>query len=387
MALEAWGHRQIDAGRPFEDVLHDVLAPDGSSVAFVCVAIDLALSHWAVAADTVWPIVAAPEALEFDDARALRDLTGVDRMTLEQEPSTWRVKRAELDAKPSRRARLSDQIGHYVFHGKPGQLEALRAALEQACSEIAQTRNDHEDPVNGVTAIAQRAVRMTDAQHWLLVKVTPKDGSEVEARQFQRDPAEQKLMDEKAKRAQANLRHQNVRMKLQAALLDRAKWSAELVAEGIEWAKSETAKAEPQAIDEDDDENEDYNKEWNKRAIVTAAALAARDYEGADRAEVIGWVLPILQTASAAKSKEYPGNDQIQHNATAIAALGLLSLYLKDQQPSLRDTLLRLASHQHLSVDRRARAQFHRSGAGRPSSPAVAYSNLHGSMHPSVQDG
>src|ERR1019366_2896081 len=36
MALEAWGHRQIEAGRPFEEVLHDVLGPDGSSLAFVC---------------------------------------------------------------------------------------------------------------------------------------------------------------------------------------------------------------------------------------------------------------------------------------------------------------------------------------------------------------
>jgi hypothetical protein len=35
MALEAWGHSQIAAGRPFEAVLHDVLGPDGSSVTFV----------------------------------------------------------------------------------------------------------------------------------------------------------------------------------------------------------------------------------------------------------------------------------------------------------------------------------------------------------------
>jgi hypothetical protein len=352
MALEAWGHRQIDAGRPFEDVLHDVLGPDGCSIAFVCVAVDLVLSHWPEAADVAWPVLATPEVLEFDDARVLRDLAGVDRMTLEQESATWRVKRAELDAKPSRRARLSDQIGHYVFHGKPGQLEALRAALEQARNEIKQRRSDHEDPVKGLTATAERAVRMTDAQHWPLVKVTSNDGSEVEAHQFQRDLAEQELMDEKAKRAQTNLRHQNVRMKLQEALLDRAKSSAELVAEGIEWAKSKTAKEEPQATDEndDDDENEDYNKEWNKRAVVTAAALAARDYEGADRAEVIDWALSVLQTAATEKGREYPGNDQIEYNATAIAALGLLALYLKDHQPSLRDTLLRLASHQHLSV-------------------------------------
>jgi hypothetical protein len=124
MALEAWGHRQIEAGRPFEDVLHDVLGPDGSSTAFVCIAVDLALSHWPQAADAAWPIVATPEVLELDDARALRDLAGVNRMILEQEPNTWRVKRVELDARPSRRRRLSDQIGHYLFHGKPGQLNA-----------------------------------------------------------------------------------------------------------------------------------------------------------------------------------------------------------------------------------------------------------------------
>ena len=349
MALEAWGHSQIAAGRAFEDVLHDVLGPDGSSVAFVTVALDLALSHWAVAADAVWPIVATPEVLEFDDARALRDLAGVDRMTLEQEPATWRVKRAELDSKPSRRARLSDQIGQYVFQGKPGQLEALRSTLEQARNEIVQKQNDDEDPVNGLTATAERAVRMTDARHWPLVKVTLRDGSEAEVRQFQRDPAEQALMGEKAKIAQANLRHQNVRIRLQSAILDRAKSSAQLVAEGIEWAQSQTAKPTPQAMHEDDEDDE-YDREWDERAIVTAAVLAARDYEGTDRAQVVGWALPILQAAAAAKGKEYQGNDQIEYNATAIAAVGLLSLYLQDQQASLRDTLLRLASHQHLSV-------------------------------------
>ena len=31
------------------------------------------------------------------------------------------------------------------------------------------------------------------------------------------------------------------------------------------------------------------------------------------------------------KGKEYPGNDQIEHNATAIATLGLLALYLKER--------------------------------------------------------
>ena len=349
MALEAWGHGQIEAGRPFEEVLHDVLGPDGSSLAFVGVAVDLALSHWSEACDAVWPMIATPELLEFDDARMLRDVAGIDRMAaFEREPSTARVKRAELDAKPSRRMRLSDQIGHYVFHGKPKQLDMLRATLERARNEIKQKPNDGEDPINGLGATAERAMRMTDAQHWPLVKVTLRDGSEAEVHQFERDPKEQRLMDEKASRAQSNLQHQNVRIKMQAALIDRAKSTATLVADGIEWAKAQPAKAEPPPTDEDDDQ--DYNTEWDERAVVTAAALAARDYEGADRSEIVAWALPILNAATAVKSREYPGNDQIEHNATAIATLGLLALYLKERDVARRDALLRLAAHQHLSV-------------------------------------
>ena len=89
MSLEAWGHTQIEAGRPFEDVLHDVLGPDGSSLAFVSVAVDLVLSHWPEARDSAWPMVATPKLLEFDNARLARDAVGVDRMlAFEREAST-----------------------------------------------------------------------------------------------------------------------------------------------------------------------------------------------------------------------------------------------------------------------------------------------------------
>ena len=100
-----------------------------------------------------------------------------------------------------------------------------------------------------------------------------------------------------------------------------------------------------------DDENDgDYNKEWNKRAVVTAAALAARDYEGADRAEVSVGRSRSCRQRRRQEARNIRATTKSSYNATAIAALGLLALYLKDQQPSLRDTLLRLASHQHLSV-------------------------------------
>jgi hypothetical protein len=91
MALEAWGHLQIEAGRPLEEVLHDVLGPDGSSLAFVAVGIDLVLSHWPQASEAAWPIVATPKLLQFDEARHQHDIAGMNQLSIHtQEPSTWR---------------------------------------------------------------------------------------------------------------------------------------------------------------------------------------------------------------------------------------------------------------------------------------------------------
>jgi hypothetical protein len=92
MALEAWGHRQIEGGRPFADVIHDVVGPDGSSVALLSVAVDLALSQWSVARPSVWPLLASPELLCCDHWRYRHDLTGANRLLRwEREPSSAQV--------------------------------------------------------------------------------------------------------------------------------------------------------------------------------------------------------------------------------------------------------------------------------------------------------
>ena len=84
--------------------------------------------------------------------------------------------------------------------------------------------------------------------------------------------------------------------------------------------------------------------------MVMAAALAARDYEAPDRDDVIAWAMPVLFAAASEKGEDYRGNDQIEYNMAAIASLGLIALYLKDQNVDTRDALLNLARSQHLSV-------------------------------------
>jgi hypothetical protein len=87
------------------------------------------------------------------------------------------------------------------------------------------------------------------------------------------------------------------------------------------------------------------------------------------------------------KDEEYQGNDQIEFNMAAIAALGLIELYRRDRDVVMRDVLLRLASHKHLAVVKSLGNYF----------PELAKTNLRlpralvrivmvGSIHPRLGD-
>jgi hypothetical protein len=344
MALEAWAHREIERGRPFEEILHDVLGPDGSSIAFVAVAADLALSHWRTARDVAWPMVATPEILEFDDARLVRDRIGIYRSRdFDREPSAWRIKRADLEARPSRYNSLSNNIGDYVFHAQPGQLDKLRSALEQARNEIRQKPIEGEDPIIGLHATAERAVRMTDPDHWQRVTVTLSEGSEAEVHQFQPSPEEMKLRRAAVSRSSATEQRFKLRDEIRSALFDSSTSSRDKVAEAIAWARSQPDDAQAVAG------KRDFGKELDRGARIMAAALASRNYDEADRADVLSWAVPLLKAASVEETTEYRG-PQIDYNAAAIAGLGFASLYLKDRDAFARDALLRLASNQHPAV-------------------------------------
>ena len=99
-------------GVPFKTVMDDVLGPDGSSAALLCVVVDLALSHWDAAKEDAWPLAASPKLLQFDNMRHNQDTSGLGWFfTPEAEPSGWRVKLTELTGRPSRGSCLIEQIG------------------------------------------------------------------------------------------------------------------------------------------------------------------------------------------------------------------------------------------------------------------------------------
>jgi hypothetical protein len=321
--------------------MHDVFGPSGSSVAFVAVAVDLVLSHWPSAAAVAWPLIATPELLQLDEDRFRHDITGVDRLSL----GGTRAAASGLDTRPSRRRQLVDRIEHYAFHADPSELAALRAALETARARL-QGDGDNEQALDGLRATAARAVRMTDPANWEPVQVKRDDGTEATVHQFKPTLEEQQEAVEQAARANAGLQRLNIRHRIQSALFGTHQVPSEFLQEVLTWAQAQPFVAEP-ASEEDDD---NYDAEWDRRAVVMAAALVVRDWADADREDVLDWACPILQAAAEANDREYLGNNQVEHNTKAVAALGLVSFYLRTGDVATRDRLLDLAGHEHPAV-------------------------------------
>ncbi len=221
-ALESWGRLQLQAGRPFNDVLQDVLGPNGSSVAFLAVAIDLALSHWSAAVDIAWPLAASPRLLQFDEDRFRHDISGVNRRPRVGGQQIHAALRVDLDAQPSRRTRLFDVIGRYAFREDATALTHLRTALEQARDELDDQVKDNHNRIGELRATAGRALRMLDVANWEAVTRTLQDGTQVEAYQFKEIPEEQQARDDQASRASTDLQRMNIRLRIQSTHLSPA---------------------------------------------------------------------------------------------------------------------------------------------------------------------
>jgi hypothetical protein len=347
MALEAWGHKQIEAGVPFKAVMDDVLGPDGSSAAFLCVAVDLALSHWDVAKGDAWPLAASPKLLQFDDMRYSQDTSGLGRFfTREAEPKYWRVKVADLTGRPSRRSCLIEQIGSLALFGPPEILAGLASCLEATRQSLkGKQLPDDEDRIHGLRATAERAVRMADRQNWVPRRARLTDGREIDAFQFAPSKNDIEAVNVARTEVEGNMAETSIRWTLQRALSEPSTSTPQIVAAGIQWAKGDPPPT-------DDQENDHWHQEWRERAVVMAAALAARDYEGEDRHNIEEWCRPILDRAAAWRTDDIGAlhTAEIYSNRAAIAVLGLAALYRRNPTHNALNLLFRLATRRDLAV-------------------------------------
>ncbi len=188
---------------------------------------------------------------------------------------------------------------------------------------------------------------MTDPANWEPVQLRRDDGTEVTVHQFKPTPEEQQEAAEQTAQADAGGQSLNIRHRIKSALLGADQTSPEFLKEVLTWAKAQPFVVEAPS---DEDDHDNFDAMWNRRAVVMAAALVARDWKGQDRNDALSWACPILQAAAEGNDREYLGNNQVEHNAKAIAALGLVSLYLNTGDVAARDRLLDLAGHEHPAV-------------------------------------
>lgn len=345
MALEAWGHEEIENGATVERVMNDVLGPSGSSVAFLAVAVDLVLSHWNATREWAWPMCACSRLIQYDDGRHLRDVAGVDRLPVDRSKGDAEGV-AALEARPSRRARLVNGVAYYARSAPAEIKESFADAVRSEAALVPPPENpDGEELLNGRYAIAQRTLRMIDPASWNIVHGEDTDGNAIELLQFRPSDVEAALIAAKSEEAAAEQEVFSLRIAVQNAFADPSKSTPELVDRALAWARS----PQPKTTTANGGDQE-FERGWNGRAVVMAAVLAIR--QGADHVgeETASWARNALVEAAETPDREFRAAPQIEYNRSAIATMGLVELYNQEPGPGNAGHLLRLAAHEHPAV-------------------------------------
>jgi len=318
MALEAWGHRRIEAGERFDKVLADVIGPANPPAAYLLVVVDLLLSHWPNSRIAAIPFLACPELLCLDRQRMLHDnikipdIFGIE--DLQKEPAG--VARLEsLKGRASRRSALYQCLAPHALDEAPENRDLLAELLRRAASRLGppNVRSDLGDP----EFMVAHALNVIDPKNWQKKSLQTDKGS---AEDWEYVPPATE--SEHLQPLQDAARHRQTNAAMQArialALNNPAQSSQAFAVAALTWAKS--AAASPN--DSDPDQN------WmREEAIVTAAMIAARDGGAEVIAKHDAWIRGIFMRAFKGKNDPvHRVRTGLQFNPIAIAFVGMILL-------------------------------------------------------------
>lgn len=323
-ALEAWSQQRLDDGAPVDEVLADILGPEGSCAAYLLVAVDALLSHFDVARDVLAPLIADPELLATDRMRRDHDQLGLglDQFAIGKEPDA-KVRLADLKGRPSRRVTLFDVVHFYlgddpVANRLREQLGATVASLEpiQSYSNWSDAR-----------FIARVANNMLQRSNWTDI------GGE---RLGYRPPADEAAhLEAMEKQRVAFMRSTEIKSRIDLAIEG-----------GGEYATAATARDAVVYAGGDlpDDSDTDVLKSRSTR-LITTALLVARDGDDGLLATEEAWVRRVIAIALDEHSDRGIGSeDTLRFNRPAIAILTLIHLWARKGSETDRNALIRLAT-------------------------------------------
>jgi hypothetical protein len=326
MALEAWGHRLIEAGEPVDKVLADVIGTANPPAAYLLVAVDLLLSHWPKSHVAAIPFLACPELLCLDQQRTIHDgveipdLFGLE--ALQKEP-VGAASVASLKSRPSRRRALDQLLGLYALDESVENRDELAELLRRAAARLGPPKDgsDLGDP----EFMAVHALNVIDPKNWRKKTVQTQDGL-TEGREYVPPEAEsrhlQPLQEAARERQTDNAMEQGIRI----ALNNRERSSAAFAAAAIEWARKQATAANKDDAS-DDGEERDHQRSMRNETLVTAAMIAVRD----GGAELISkhedWIREtFVRALKGANDPVHRVRTGLQFNPIAIAFVGMVLL-------------------------------------------------------------
>ncbi|BBB10389.1 hypothetical protein [Sphingopyxis sp. EG6] len=319
-ALEAWGHRRLDAGEPVDEVLADVLGPPGSSAAFLLVAVDLLLSHFPATRSAMVPFLANPELLATERGRSVHDRMDTGRFAMRDEPP-GAVSLADLRGRPSRKAVLENALPRYI--NEDADSAKLRELLRAAVDGLGPygERADFGDPA----FMGRHALNL----------VTPGNWVEVEGGRTYRAPTDEEEHLRRLQERHASFaRESNMDALIHLAADGGEHATAETARDAVEYA----AGALPDGADADDPAS-------ISTRLIRTALLVARDGDDALLDAHEDWVRQVVRRALGEKADRYSGpNENLSYNRPALGALALLHLWRRRGLKSDRDELVAIAA-------------------------------------------
>lgn len=322
MALEAWAHRRIEAGEPFDKVLGDVLGSQGAPACYLLVAVDLLISHWPKSRETAVPFLSCPELLCIDRERKVHDgyeypdIFGIKG--LQKEPG-GASSVASLQERASRRFNLEELIGQYAVHGPDELRETLTTSLRRESERLGQpdTQSDLSDPAFTVI----HALNLADPANWQQVTVALKDGATTTMRQYMPPAAEAEHLRPIQDAHKEQVTDANMQMTLSIILNNPERSTAEFAEAAVTWAQSAITKAQG---------GDEHEQKMRDEAICIAALVAVRDGSAELRTQHAAWIRDTFARAIQTKDDSVHWvRSGLQYNPIAIAFVGMV-LLLKD---------------------------------------------------------
>jgi GNAT superfamily N-acetyltransferase len=324
MALEAWGHRRIEAGESVDKVLADIVGDGNPPAAYLLVAADLLLSHWPKSRTAVIPFLACPELLCLDRQRVvhdgieLPDLFGLK--ALQKEP-TGAATLASLKGRPSRRRMLDQLLGYYAIADDVENRNSLAELLREAALRLGQPKelSNFADPA----FMAVHALNQIDPKNWRANTVETGEGP-TEIVEYVSPEAEAKQLERLEKATRERRTDGAMDLRIRTAFNNIAKSSASFAAQTLEWARRQSI---ANGKEEAQDEEIEAQARMRDESLVMAAFIVARDGTPELIAQEEGWIRGIFRRALKGPADPvHRVREGLQFNPTAIAFAGTILL-------------------------------------------------------------